>query len=122
MATMTFDLTHGFTVHGESGPVTHHEVALRELTSADIIDAQLEAEKVVVQGNKAVAYTSDVLLGLELMRRQVASIGDFQGPLSLKDLRRLHPDDLGALQAKTDELDKLLAEELSRRGRSEPAG
>ena len=122
MAVMTFNLHHGFDIQSSDGVETHHEVGLRELTSSDIIDAQLAAEKVVVQGEKALAYTSDVLVGLELLRRQVEYIGEYPGPLSIKDLRKLHPDDLGMLQAKADELDKILAEELGRRGRAETAG
>ncbi|AWK84471.1 phage tail assembly protein [Photobacterium damselae] len=114
MAIMTFNLIHGF----KAGEETHFEVALKELTSKDVIDAQMASEKVAVVEGKAVAYTSDVLMGLELMRRQVESIGTFKGPLSVKDLCRLHPDDLSALQKKSEELDNLLAEELATRGRS----
>lgn len=114
MAIMTFDLPHGF----KAGENTHHEVGLRELTSGDIIDSQMSAEKVVVQNGQAVAYTSDVLMGLELLRRQVEYVGDYKGPLSIKDLRKLHADDLGLLQRKASELDTLLAKELETRGRS----
>lgn len=114
MAIMTFDLKHGFKV-GES---THTEVGLRKLTTGDYIDAQLAAEKVVVQNNKALAYTSDVLMGLELLCRQVEYIGAIQGPFTIKDFRKLEPEDFQLIQNKAEELDNQLAEALAQRGRA----
>jgi phage FluMu protein gp41 len=114
MAIMTFELEHGFKV-GES---THTEVGLRKLTTGDYIDAQLAAEKVVVQNNKALAYTSDVLMGLEMLGRQVEYIGQVQGPFSIKDMRKLHEDDFQMIQEKAEELDNQLAEALAQRGRT----
>ncbi|MFV0450569.1 MAG: phage tail assembly protein [Vibrio sp.] len=114
MAIMTFNLTHGY----KAGETTHLEVGLRELSSGDYIDAQLAAEKVVMQNGVAVAYTSDVMYGLELLMRQVEFIGSVQGPLSIKELRKLHADDFNLLQQKASELDQLLIKELEARGRS----
>ncbi|MGL5667533.1 MAG: phage tail assembly protein [Shewanella sp.] len=111
---MTFDLSHGLQV----GEQTHFEVGLKELNSGDYIDAQLAAEKVVVVDGKAVAYTSDVMYGLELLIRQVEYIGKVQGPISVKELRKLHQDDFMLLQKKAEELDQLIAQELAERGRS----
>ncbi|MBY8111738.1 phage tail assembly protein [Vibrio fluvialis] len=113
MAILTFSLQHGYKV-GES---THHEVGLRELNSGDYIDAQVAAEKVIVHEGKAVAYTSDVMYGLELLVRQVEYIGQVQGPLSVKELRKLHQDDFMMIQKKAQELDVMIAEELAQRGR-----
>lgn len=113
MAIMTFNLEHGLQV-GES---THFEVGLRELSTGDYIDAQLAAEKVVVNEDKAVAYTSDVLYGVELLLRQVEYVGQVQGPITMKMLRKLHQDDFKTLQDKAKELDELIAKELERRGR-----
>lgn len=113
MAVMTFGLTHGLKV----GEETHLEVGLKELVSGDYIDAQIAAEKVIVQDGKAIAYTSDVLYGLELLLRQVEYIGAVQGPLSVKELRKLHQDDFKLLQQKATELDQLIAKELENRGR-----
>ncbi|WP_153448481.1 phage tail assembly protein [Vibrio algicola] len=114
MAIMTFELPHGY----KAGETTHLEVGLRELSSGDYIDAQLAAEKVVMQNGVAVAYTSDVMYGLELLMRQVEFIGSVQGPLSIKELRKLHADDFNLLQQKASELDQLLIKELEARGRS----
>ncbi len=114
MALMTFELTHGYKV----GEETHREVGLRELNSGDYIDAQLAAEKVAVVNGEAIAYTSNVLYGLELLCLQVEYIGKVQGPLSSKDLRKLHQDDFKLVQEKAKELDEMIVKELEKRGRS----
>lgn len=114
MAVMTFDLTHGLKV----GETVNLEVGLRELNSGDYIDAQLAAEKVVVQDGKAIAYTSDVMYGLQLLVRQVEYIGKVQGPIDVKELRKLHQNDFTLLQVKASELDQLIAQELAERGRA----
>ncbi|ENM4022593.1 phage tail assembly protein, partial [Vibrio cholerae] len=97
---------------------THREVGLRELNSGDYIDAQLAAEKVVVVDGKAVAYTSEVLYGLELLCRQVDYIGQVKGPLEAKEFRKLHQDDFTLIQEKALELDEMIVKELENRGRS----
>ncbi|EMS0101212.1 phage tail assembly protein, partial [Escherichia coli] len=93
MAELTFELKHGLlTGKGTADETLHKTVKLRELTASDVIDAQLAAERVVLGENgKAVAYCSEVLMGLEMMRRQVAAIGSIPGPLDMKQLRMLHP-------------------------------
>ncbi|EOZ6873582.1 hypothetical protein ACQVAB_005259, partial [Escherichia coli] len=76
----------------------------------------------VMGGNgKAVAYCSEVLMGLEMMRRQVASIGNIPGPLDMKQLRMLHPADLELISTKAAVLDDML-EEVATRGRTDAAG
>jgi len=123
MAVMTFELKHGLkAMGGGDEPLLHREVGLRELTAADLIEAQLDSEKVVVNNGKAVAYTSDVLYGLNLLCRQVEYIGEIKGPLDIKQLKRMHVDDLGMLQDKAQELDMALTDALADRGRSDPAG
>ncbi|HDO1327640.1 TPA: phage tail assembly protein [Aeromonas veronii] len=123
MAVITFELLHGIEAKGSGDePLLYREVGLRELTTADLIKAQLDAEKVVVQNGKAVAYTSDVMYGLNLLCRQVDYIGEIKGPLSLKMLEKLHVDDFSLLQLKATELDGALMEALAERGRSNSAG
>lgn len=123
MALITFQLEHGLKATGSGDePLLYREVGLRELTAADLIDAQIDAEKVVVQNGKAVAYTSDVLYGLNLLCRQVEYIGELSGPLTINMIKKLHVDDFGLLQSKAQELDMALTEELAKRGRSNSAG
>lgn len=118
MAVLTFELSQGL----KTDTTTHREVGLRELTAGDYIDAQLAAEKVQIVNNQPVAYTSNVLMGLEMLCRQIDYIGEIQGPFSIKQLRKLHPDDFGLIQQKCDELDQVLAQELASRGRNNGAG
>lgn len=123
MALMTFELKHGMKAVGSDGEsLLYREVGLRELSGEDLIDAQLDAEKVVLLNGKAMAYTSDVLYGLNLLCRQVEYIGEVKGPLTIKMLKKMHQDDIGMLQAKAQELDMALAEALAERGRSNSAG
>lgn len=128
MALTTFELEHGLKAMGSGDePLLYREVGLRELNTNDIIDAQLAAEKVVVHENgKAVAYTSDVLYGLELLRRQIEYIGEVKGPIDIKMIRKLHTEDFDLVQRKAQELDQALAEDLAKRieakGRSNSAG
>ncbi|MFV2241665.1 phage tail assembly protein, partial [Escherichia coli] len=119
MAEMTFELKHGLlTGKGTADETLHKTVKLRELTASDVIDAQLAAERVVLGENgKAVAYCSEVLMGLEMMRRQVAAIGSIPGPLDMRQLRMLHPADLELISTKAAALDDML-EEVATRGRT----
>jgi phage FluMu protein gp41 len=88
MAEMKMTLKHGYIAgKGTDDEIRYKEVTFRELTSKDVIDAQLEAERVVIGENgKAVAYCSEVLMGLGMLRRQIASRGEIPGPLSLKQI------------------------------------
>ena len=121
MACLVFEIKHGLTVGKGSDAETHYEVELRELTSADVIDAQIASERVVVIDKKAHAYTSDVLMGLELLRRQIKRIGEIPGPLDMKLLRKLHPDDMNLINDKADVMDQMLMG-VEERGRSDAAG
>ncbi|CAI1793541.1 phage tail assembly protein [Serratia liquefaciens] len=123
MAKMTVTLIHGL-VTGKGSPdeATHMDVELRELTTQDVVESQLASERVVLADNgKAVAYCSEVMMGLEMLRRQIAAIGSIPGPLSLKQIYQLHPEDLKLLTKRADDIDGLLTE-VSQRGRTDAAG
>ncbi|BEO03102.1 Mu-like prophage FluMu protein gp41 [Serratia marcescens] len=123
MAKMTVTLTHGL-VTGKGSPdeATHREVELRELNTQDVVESQLASERVVIGENgKAVAYCSEVMMGLEMLRRQIAAIGSIPGPLSLKQIYQLHPEDLKLLTERADDMDGLLTE-VGQRGRADAAG
>ena len=96
MAQMSVKLKYGFvTGKGTEDEARHTSVTFRELTSEDVINSQLAAERVVIGENgKAVAYCSEVLMGLEMLRRQILSVGTIPGPLSVKQLYSFHPADL----------------------------
>ncbi|MEG0100200.1 MAG: phage tail assembly protein [Citrobacter sp.] len=123
MAELNFDLKHGLlTGKGTADETLHTTVRLRELTSKDIVDAQLASERVAFGANgKAVAYCSEVLYGLEMLRRQIAAVGTLPGPLSLELLYKLDPSDLKYLTEQAQALDDML-EDVSERGRDDAAG
>ncbi|HFK4066902.1 TPA: phage tail assembly protein [Kluyvera ascorbata] len=123
MAQMNVTLKHGFiTGKGTEDETRHTSVTFRELTSEDVIKSQLAAERVVIGENgKAVAYCSEVLMGLEMLRRQILQVGSIPGPLSVKQLYSFHPEDLELLTEKAGAMDDLLAE-TSNRGRTDAAG
>ena len=123
MAQMTMTLPNGLvTAKGSPDETLHTEVQLRELTTKDIVDAQLAAEHVVIgESGKAVAYCSEVMMGVELLRRQIASIGSIPGPLSLKQVLQLHPDDFKLLTQNAEAMDDMLTE-VAERGRANADG
>ncbi|WP_330993282.1 phage tail assembly protein [Pluralibacter gergoviae] len=123
MAQTTMTLKHGYiTGKGTDDEMCHRMVTFRELTSKDVIDAQLAAERVVISDNgKAVAYCSEVLMGVELLRRQILQVGELPGPLSLKQLYAFHPEDLEMLTARAGDVDGLLTETADR-GRDDADG
>lgn len=123
MAQTTIILKHGYvTGKGTTDEARHTEVTLRELDSRDVVESQLAAERVVIGDNgKAVAYCSEVMMGLELLRRQILKVGEIPGPLSIKQLYSFHPEDLEVLSSKASSLDDMLVE-TTNRGRSDAAG
>ncbi|EJI0962862.1 TPA: hypothetical protein LZR68_005262, partial [Escherichia coli] len=66
-----------------------YDVTLRELTAGDLIDAQAAAEKLVMSKEGPVLVSSPSRMGLEMLRRQIASVGCIKGPLSLALMRKL---------------------------------
>lgn len=131
MAISDFSLYHGMPFGKGRDMELQYDVELRELTASDVIDSRIAAERVsLVQTEdgktKPVAYHSDIIMGIELLRRQVRCIGEIQGPLSMKQLRSLHLEDLELLQQKAAELNKAVTdawgEELEMRGRHDASG
>ncbi|WP_413207971.1 phage tail assembly protein [Rhodospirillum sp. A1_3_36] len=117
---ITVTLTDGLTV----GDVTHTEVELRKLSAGDILDATEAAERAVATPAGWVLLVSDARAGVEILRRQIARIGDHKGPLSLAEFRKLSEADLGIIRNAATHLDaaQVDAEALAARGRSEGAG
>lgn len=127
MAKLNTKLEHGLRV----GKDLLRDVVLREVTAGDIIEAQEEAEKLVyaVENNKLVPtlVASPTLVGIHVLRRQIVSIGDLGGPISLDLIKQLHPTDLDFLQKKADELDgaaegEAASREVAQRGRNDGDG
>ena len=118
MAKVEFNLKDGVTIGGQ----LEKHVVLRELTAGDIIDAGEESEKVVYSPlGKPTMVQSSVLMGAQIMCRQIAKLGTLEGPLDLDFLRKLSEADFSLLQLKCAELDSVAEKEvevLNNRGRS----
>ena len=120
MAEHTVELQHGL----KYGDTTHTTLVLKDhLTAGDIRGAAEASEKIELvddgSGNKEVALLiSPTRMANEILRRQIKSIGNVQGPLSLAELDKLHQDDLALINQVANRLLELkAAHEVSQRGR-----
>lgn len=120
MATLVIDLDDGLTIGGE----TYKTAEIREYTAGDVIDAALASEKVVQGDDGPVLVSSPTLMDMALLGRQIVRIGEYKGPMDIRDLRKLSGADLAALQRGARDLDVGAARAASARGRlsGSPAG
>ena len=109
------------------GNDTYTIAVVRSLTFGDIMEAQEASEKVVATGKELSLIASPAAMGRETLRRQIARLETadgkkHDGPLSLEELRRLHPVDVEIIDntiAHMDKVDALkLARGLEERGRT----
>lgn len=120
--TITFQLKHGLPFGSGSETEMQTEVTLRDLTTGDILDAQVESEKLMLNNGEPVLVSSPALFGYALLRRQIAKVGKINGPLSLNQLRQLTAEDMEVLNAYVDASDSANAKRVEQRGRMETAG
>lgn len=128
MAQVSVTLKHGLKV----GNDILKDAVIREPIAGDIIDAQVESEQLVYAltdkgRTEPTLVSSPALMGINVLRRQIVRIGDLNGPLDLKQMRVLHPEDLALLNAKAEELDGVItaedaSREVTQRGRSDNPG
>lgn len=128
MAEITVTLKHGLAV----GRDTLTVALIRDARAGDVIEAQEEAEKLVYTPDGPQLVPSPTLVTAHVLRRQVvrlsgASGAPLQGPLSLDDLKRLHPEDLNRLQAEALQLEAAAeatsaSQAVTQRGRSDGQG
>lgn len=90
-----------------------YDVTLRELTAGDLIDAQAAAEKLVMSKEGPILVSSPSRMGLEMLRRQIASVGCIKGPLSMALIRKLSADDFQRLSLATEMYDMAVAASLT---------
>ncbi len=112
MAQHEVTLTHG--IKGQKDAV------LRESAADDLIQAGMESEKLVATPDGYQLVTSPTLMAAHCLCRQIVRIGDLQGPLTLKELGRLRPDDMNQLMAEAENLDQA-ALGVAQRGRDDGA-
>lgn len=102
--------------------VYHKEAQLREATAGDMIDATEDSERLALtpEGNY-ILVASPTLVGINILRRQIVKVGEYEGPLTLTEMKMLSGADIGLLQQKAEQLDTAVAEELAKRGRDNGA-
>lgn len=92
MATFTGEFKKGMKIGGS----TYKDFELRQMTTADMLDAEL-----VAPGNKPMNFNA-ALASLQLVR-----VGDYTGPFTLGMVRSLHPKDYDLLVDGLNEVAKL---------------
>lgn len=120
-------LNKGITIGG----ITHRDAVLREPTALDIIQATADAERVVMVptgtdqwGHPVLTpqlVSSPTMAGINVLRRQIVSIGPLTGPIDDVIFDKLSPEDLNILQRAATELESA-SFEVAQRGRSDSAG
>ena len=100
------------------GESREYRVTFRELTAKDSIDAESEAERLMETRNGPVLVASPALRGIALLRRQIAAVGQIEGPLSPRQIGQLSERDLSRLMAAVSLFDSAMAGKLvAERGR-----
>lgn len=125
MAEHTFKLKHGLNL----GKELLVDVTIKDhLTGGELRAASESSEVLHVMTlpsgeQEPVLIISPSRMASETMRRQILSIGDVNGPISMAELDRLHEDDIALIQEACNTAQKLkMKKELEQRGRTDPAG
>ncbi len=113
MATIRATLSTGLKI----GDAVYTEAEIREANAGDLIDATDESEKAVKTPDGYQLIASPTQVGLNTLRRQIVRVGEYKGPLSMAELRRLTAADLSVLQEKAQQLDTASLSEITDRGR-----
>ena len=97
----TVQLPVGFKV----GDAVHRVAVLRSRTVGDIYDALDESSKPIwtSEGFKLAAH--DFIVGLNVLRRQIVSIGEYPGPITPGEFKKIDAQDLAALEAGAAEIE-----------------
>lgn len=122
-----FTLKDGFKV----GEKTYLKVSLRSLTAGDVMDANLDAERLEmapqmnadgqITGYGPEYVKSPTLVAMHTLRRQVSIVGLLEAPLEMEMLRKLSPDDINLLTRIANAMDTADLEAINR-GRPDGAG
>lgn len=124
---MEFQLQDGLPFGKGDDAELQYDVVMKELSPKDVFDSQLAAETFGVVNGKAYSYVSDTAMGIELLRRQVVSVGSIKGPLTRSQLLSLSDGDFSLVQESGQKLDEKVTavaamEEAQERGRPEATG
>lgn len=112
MATIKVNLKEGLKI----GDTIYTAAEIREATAGDLIDAADESEKLIATPDGYQLLASPTLVGLNTLRRQILCIGDYKGPLTLAELKKLSAADLSLLQEKAIALEDASLKKVITRG------
>jgi len=115
MSNATFELSDGLML----GEEKQTSVTLRLPTAGDIIEATEESEKLFTTPDGPALVSSPALVASHTLCKQVVSIGDIPGPLSLEQLKKLTPTDMELMHTKSAELEMASMAVTLSRGRSD---
>ncbi len=118
MATHEIELINGLTI----GEKVHRHAMIREATAADLIDATDESEKVIRTEEGFQLIASPTMVALNTLRRQIVKVGEYEGPLSLSELKKLSAPDLSLLQEGAEVLEAATLDKVRDRGRDSAGG
>lgn len=116
MVKSKFELIDGITVDGN----VHKTVEMNELTLGEISEAGQAAEECRIVDGSVYVVKSQVRLEMELLRRQIKSLGALPMPLSPALFDLLSRADLIILQAEAEKLDKAMYKKVLNWGRNKP--
>jgi len=123
MAQISVTLKKGIIIGG----VAHTDAVLREATALDVIQATADSERVVIidrNGQPVLTpqlVASPTMTGINILRKQIVSIGPMKAPIDDLLFEKLSPDDLNILQRATEQLEDV-GLEVAHRGRTDDAG
>lgn len=115
MRTVNVALEKGLTI----GEAEYRDAVVRESSVGDILDATEESERLRNTPSGYQLLASPTLTAMHLLRRQIMRIGEYQGPLTLGELRKLSSTDIGLLQGAAQAIDAASAREAEERGRDD---
>lgn len=115
----------------KAGEKVYLNVSIRNLTAGDVMDANLDAERLEmvpqmdasgqVTGYGPEYVKSPTLVAMHSLRRQLSIDGFLAAPLELETLRLFTPDDINTLSRMANAMDAADLEAI-KRGRSDGAG
>jgi len=114
MANITITLENGLKV----GDVVHNVAVLREATVGDILAGSEESEKLMPTPDGYQLVPSPAHVSLNILRRQIVSIGELEAPFELSQMMLLSAKDLDLLHRAADSMDTVIVKELEERGRN----
>ena len=96
---------------------------LRDFNTADLIECAEQAEKLEQTKDGPEYVGSPSLMANLMLARQIMRVDDYNGPFTLRELKKFDPIDYALLQAKADEMESAMfkpaSKEAAHRGRTE---